>query len=108
MSEATDKHYRFGYKGVKIDPYRIMEVYGITNAAQQHAIKKLLRAGKSVKSLEQDIDEVILTLTRWKEMIEEDKVLATGGIITTTVRMAPGFFLSESPSIVPPYKTGEL
>lgn len=66
------KHYRYTYKGVKLDPYRIFTVYQITHPAQQHAIKKLLRAGQSVKPLEQDIDEVILTLQRWKEMITED------------------------------------
>ncbi len=66
------KHYRFTYKGIKFDPYRIFRLYGITDPAQQHAIKKLLRAGKSVKSLDQDIDEAIQTLNRWKEMLAED------------------------------------
>ena len=75
MSNSTDlgKHYRFSYKGVKLDPYRIFTVYEISHPAQQHAIKKLLRAGKSVKSLEQDIDEVMITLSRWKEMMKEDE-----------------------------------
>lgn len=74
MSNSADlgKHYRFSYKGVKLDPYRIFTVYEINHPAQQHAIKKLLRAGKSVKQLEQDIDEVIVTLNRWKEMMQED------------------------------------
>ena len=67
-------HYNFTYKNIKVDPYRIFEIYGITNAAQQHAIKKLLRAGKSIKTLEQDIHEVKVTLTRWQDMLEEDKV----------------------------------
>lgn len=76
MPEQKDlgAHYNFMYKNIKVDPYRIFEIYGITNAAQQHAIKKLLRAGKSVKTLEQDIAEVQITLTRWQAMIEEDKV----------------------------------
>lgn len=72
--EEIGKHYKFKYRGVKIDPYRIFKVYGISDPAQQHAIKKLLRAGKSVKELTEDIDEVIATLSRWKEMIEEDRV----------------------------------
>lgn len=73
-SNAIDhgKHYRYSYKGIKIDPYRIFRLYKITDPAQQHAIKKLLRAGQSVKPLEQDIDEVIMTLERWKEMNQED------------------------------------
>jgi hypothetical protein len=66
-------HYRYEYKGVKIDPYRILNEYAITNHAQAHAIKKLLRAGRSVKDLVQDINEVKDTLDRWLEMIEEDK-----------------------------------
>lgn len=75
-SAASDKHYRFTYRGVKLDPYRIFRIYRITDPAQQHAIKKLLRAGQSVKSLDQDIDEVIMTLTRWKEMNREDAMEA--------------------------------
>ena len=67
-------HYAFTYKGIKLDPYRILLVYGITDPALQHAIKKLLRAGRSVKTLEQDIDEVIMTLQRKKEMMGEDLV----------------------------------
>lgn len=68
-----DGHYRFEFNGVKLDPYRILTVYGITHPAQQHAIKKLLRAGKSIKDLDRDIDEVILTLNRWKEMLNEER-----------------------------------
>lgn len=66
------KHYKYSYKGIKIDPYRILKLYGITDPAQQHAIKKLLRAGNSVKNLEQDITEVIMTLQRMLEIIKED------------------------------------
>lgn len=73
VSTDHGKHYRYTFRGRKIDPYRIFRIYKITAPEQQHAIKKLLRAGQSVKSLEQDIDEVILTLTRWKEIIEEDR-----------------------------------
>lgn len=70
---GVDAHYRFIYKGIKIDPYRIMKLYGIADPAHQHAVKKLLRAGRSpAKSLRQDIDEVRMTLTRWIEMIDED------------------------------------
>ena len=71
-SEKSNKVYGFSYRGGKMDPYRILSIYGITHPAQQHAIKKLLRAGRSIKSVERDIDEVILSLERWKEMIKED------------------------------------
>lgn len=58
--------------GVKADPYRILLAYGITHPAQQHLVKKALRAGRSHKTIEQDIDEMIITLQRWREMIAED------------------------------------
>ncbi len=76
MSEQKDlgAHYSFTYKGIKVDPYRIFEIYGITSGAHQHAIKKLLRAGKSIKPLKQDIAEVIISLNRWLDMLEEDSV----------------------------------
>lgn len=66
------KYYKYSYKGIKLDPYRILDIYKITCPAQQHAIKKLLRAGNSVKELRQDITEVIDTLKRKLEMLEED------------------------------------
>ena len=74
MAETKDlgAHYRFSFAGVKLDPYRIIQTYGISHPAHQHAIKKLLRAGASVKPLVQDIDEVILSLQRWKEMLVEE------------------------------------
>ena len=66
------EHYNYWYKGVKLDPYRILSVYKITCPAQQHAIKKLLRAGNSIKELKEGITEVIDTLKRKLEMLEED------------------------------------
>lgn len=71
-SAASGKHYAMQYNGVKLDPYRILSVYKIKHPAHQHAIKKLLRAGKSVKSKRRDIEEVIMTLRRWVEMMDED------------------------------------
>ena len=65
-------HYRYSYRGVKMDPYRIIAVYGITHPAHQHALKKLLRAGRSVKNQRQDVQEVIDSLNRWLEMLDED------------------------------------
>jgi hypothetical protein len=71
-ADDSGKHYRFEFQGVKMDPYRILKVYGITDPAQQHAIKKLLRAGRSVKSFRRDVEEVISTLNRLLEMLEEE------------------------------------
>ena len=73
MQTNEYKHYQYSYKGIKLDPYRILSVYNITCPAMQHAIKKLLRAGNSVKDLKQDIQEVIDTLKRKLDMLEEDE-----------------------------------
>lgn len=78
--EPTAPYYRHSFRGAKLDIYRILLVYGITHPAQQHAIKKLLRAGKGVKSLERDIQEVIDSLERWREMIQEDDAAQTGNL----------------------------
>lgn len=71
LKESGD-HYNWEHKGIRLDPYRIEQVCGPWHPAQAHAIKKLMRAGKSVKDLKQDINETIATLNRWLEMIEED------------------------------------
>ena len=55
MIQALDP-YAATIGGVKADPYRILLAYNITHPAQQHALKKLLRAGRSHKPLAQDID----------------------------------------------------
>lgn len=100
--EDKGKHYRFEFDGVKMDPYRILHTYEITHPAQQHAVKKLLRAGQSIKSLEQDIDEVIMTLERWKEMIKEEMERSSvdqqwGSIISSLVGVSS--LLDESGAI---------
>ena len=57
----------------KLDIYRILSLYDVTDPCLQHAIKKLLCAGKrGVKNQTQDINEVILSLKRFLEMQGED------------------------------------
>ena len=73
MSNEIGKHYKFEYKGIRLDPYRILDLYEINHPAHQHAIKKLLRAGKSLKSLRTDILEVAETLDRYIKMMDEDE-----------------------------------
>lgn len=79
MSTAIGKHYAHDYQGVRLDPYRILDVYGITHPAQQHAIKKLLRAGRGAKSLETDLREVIHSIERHLAMLTEDQA---GPVVT--------------------------
>ncbi len=80
MSEASKthelgKHYHFDFGGIRLDPYRIISVYKhIIDPEHQHAVKKLLRAGQGkAKSLDQDIEGVILTLQCWQRRRKEDK-----------------------------------
>lgn len=57
----------------KLDIYRILFLYEVNNPCLQHAIKKLLCAGKrGVKNQIQDINEAILSLQRFLEMQGED------------------------------------
>lgn len=50
--------------------------------AQAHALKKVIRAGRSIKPVEQDIDEAIAALSRWKEMLAEDAAAQAGSAIS--------------------------
>ena len=57
----------------KLDIYRILKLYEVNDPCLQHAIKKLLCAGKrGVKNQTQDINEAILSLKRFVEMQGED------------------------------------
>lgn len=66
-------HYAVAYRGIRLDPYRVLLEYRITHPALQHAIKKLLRAGRGGKSLEADIEDAIATLVRFQVMSREDQ-----------------------------------
>ena len=77
QNKKPDKgeHYRFEYKGIKLDPARICLIYGANHPLQQCIIKKSLKAGaRGKKSLVEDIDDIICACERWKEMIEEDNL----------------------------------
>lgn len=59
---------RITVNGVRVDYYKIVELYHLTDPCICHALKKLLRAGRSHKSLPQDIQDAIDSLLRWQEM----------------------------------------
>ncbi len=83
-------HYAVEIGGIRLDPYRILLAYGITHPAQGHAINKMLRAGKSEKTLEQDIRETIGTLERWLDMMAEDSRTPSPGRAATAPDATPG------------------
>lgn len=64
----TPAYYDKTFHGHKLDVYAILLAYGITHPAQQHAFKKILRAGKGRETLEKDIKGAIASLRRWMEL----------------------------------------
>lgn len=67
-------HYKKPVRGLEfVDVYRVLELFGVTDQAIGHAIKKLLCPGqRGSKTVEQDVQEAIDTLMRWQEMRGED------------------------------------
>lgn len=71
--EDKGEHYRFMYRGIKLDPARIIMIYDAKHPMQQAIIKKSLCTGnRGKKSLVDDIKDIITAAERWLEMIEED------------------------------------
>ena len=69
---TISRHYHHSWKNVHIDPYRILLLFDIRHPALQHAIKKLLRAGRGPKPISQDVAEAIEGLQRFQQMEIED------------------------------------
>jgi hypothetical protein len=71
--------YNHYYKDVRhldgIDVYRVLELFNVTDPCLQHAIKKLLCAGKrGAKDEERDVEEAIDTLGRYQDMKVEEEL----------------------------------
>lgn len=57
----------------KVDIYRLLTMYEVTDPCIQHAVKKLLLAGdRGAKDEAKDVQEAIDTLLRWQEMRAEE------------------------------------
>lgn len=67
-------YYKEVPKGVShIDVYRVLELWNVSDPAIQHAIKKLLACGnRGYKDPTKDVNEAIVSLTRWIEMRKEE------------------------------------
>lgn len=60
-------------KGVEIDVYDILDGFGVTNPAIQHAIKKLLAGGKrGYKDEVQDYEEAMASIKRGIELCKQN------------------------------------
>lgn len=56
-------------KGVLVDVYDVLTAFSLTNPAQAHAVKKMLKPGqRGHKDVITDIDESIRSLKRAKEI----------------------------------------
>lgn len=55
--------------GVWVDVYDVIKAWSVTNPAQQHLIKKALQAGaRGHKDYDQDMDDIIASAVRAKEL----------------------------------------
>ena len=67
-------HYRFSYRGLNLDPFRIAQTYGMTDFCMMTILKKCLCAGnRGHKDFEQDLKDIICAAQRKLEMLQEDK-----------------------------------
>lgn len=71
---AKFPHYRKDIRHLSvIDPYRIFDLYGVTDPAAQHVIKKLLACGKrGAKDFKTDLMECGQSIHRRLHMMDED------------------------------------
>lgn len=67
-------HYKKDIKHLgSLDVYRVLDLYGVTQPAIQHAVKKLLCAGqRGAKDYERDLREAIDSIERALQMAVED------------------------------------
>ena len=84
--DDAGKHYRFEYDvavfqkdlengslTVKLDPFRIADIYGMSDFALMTILKKTLCAGnRGYKDLRQDLEDIICAAKRRIEMLDED------------------------------------
>ncbi len=72
------KHNHYFKKTVHLDAvdvYRVLELFEVTDPCLQHAIKKLLCAGKrGAKDEERDVEEAIDTLGRYQDMKVDEEL----------------------------------
>lgn len=60
----------------KIDIYRVLKMWEVTDPAIQHAVKKLLCSGK--RGAKQDLQEAVDSINRSIEMLEEESLTNAG------------------------------
>ena len=75
----------------KIDVYRVIDLWEITDPALQHALKKVLAAGKrGAKNQLQDVAEAIDSLVRFQDMQAENNLTRAGRPPASNCPATPG------------------
>lgn len=73
MNDDAGKHYRFQYKGINLDPFRIASIYEMKSFAMMTILKKCLCAGnRGHKDYKQDLKDIICAAERELEIVEEN------------------------------------
>ena len=71
-----DHYFKDGSSLQRVDVYRVLRLFEVTDPCIQHAVKKLLVAGgRGSKGVDKDIQEAIDSLVRWQVMREDDAVV---------------------------------
>ena len=71
-----------------LDVYRVISIFGVSDPCIQHALKKMLCSGvRGHKDQSKDIQDVIDTLERWKQMREEDDKITSSEVISPKVSL---------------------
>lgn len=65
------KYHREIKPGVFVDVYDVLQAFDVRNPALQHLVKKALAAGqRGHKTLSQDMDDIVASAIRAKELAE--------------------------------------
>ena len=73
--DITPDYYNKTYKGVKVDYYRVAELFDLGSGPRAHAVKYLLRGTNKDGDINTELElikAVRKKLDRWEEMIKED------------------------------------
>lgn len=86
--DDTGAHYRYehrvaltaedvarGYVDVKLDPYRIADIYDLGGGPREHIVKKGLRGTSKGTTERRLVKELRDALDRWEEMLDENSRL---------------------------------
>jgi len=75
INKSTDagQHYRYSYRRINLDPFRIAKIYDMKSFAMMTILKKCLCAGeRGHKDYKQDLFDIISAAEREIEMMDED------------------------------------